>query len=445
MNTWWCEHALVGDDVAHGVTITEEAGRFTRLESNTTVPPGVTILRGLTVPGFANTHSHAFHRALRSRVQAERGTFWTWRHIMYRAAERLNPDNYHRLARAVFAEMALSGMVVVGEFHYVHHQLDGTPHSDPNAMGAALLAAADDAGIRITLLDTLYLHGGLTADGHVLPSGAQLRYSDGDAHRWVERVDQLADGERHRIGAAIHSIRAVDPDAMRVVAQWAATRAAPVHAHVSEQVAENEQCLQHHGCTPIELLDRQGVLGPNFTAVHATHLTSNDLHLLGSSGSSVCMCPTTERDLGDGIGPTPELIEAGVPVSLGSDSHAVIDQMIEARAVELNERLHSQQRGVHSATELLQMATTTGHLSLGWDDGGTIAVGMRADLVTIALDTPRTAGAPVDLLIEAAVFASTASDITSVFIDGQNVVTNGQHKAINVATELAATIEELLT
>lgn len=445
MTTWWCEHALVGDAVERGVTITAKAGRFTLIEAGSTAPAGATTLKGFTVPGFANAHSHAFHRALRSRVQADRGTFWTWREIMYGAAERLNPDNYHRLARAVFGEMALSGMVVVGEFHYVHHQIDGTPYENPNAMAAALLAAADEAGIRITLLDTLYLHGGLVREGRLTPSGTQLRYSDRDAHRWLDRVDQLKNGEHHRIGAAIHSVRAVGPDAMRVAAEWATDRQAPLHAHVSEQVAENDQCLEHHGCTPVELLDQVGALGPDFTAVHATHLTDHDIELLGSSGSCVCMCPTTERDLGDGIGPTPELVTAGVSLCLGSDSHATIDQLIEARAVELDERLRSEQRGVHSATELMHMATIAGHRSLGWDDAGAIDVGLRADLVTIALDTERTAGAPEDLLVEAAVFASTASDITSVIVDGRTVVSEGRHNTCDVAAELATTIEELLS
>lgn len=445
MTSWWCEHALVGDTVAHGVTIRADDGRFTSIEADTTAPADATPLPGLTVPGFANAHSHAFHRALRSRVQAERGTFWTWRDIMYRAAERLDPDNYHRLARAVFGEMALAGITVVGEFHYVHHQPDGTPYDDPNAMGSALLAAADDAGIRITLLDTLYLHGGLGPDGHLQPAGAQRRYSDGDADRWADRVDRLGSHDRHHIGAAIHSVRAVDTDAMRVAADWTTAAQAPLHAHVSEQVAENGQCLARHGLTPTALLETVGALGPRFTAVHATHLTSDDIALLASRSCSICMCPTTERDLGDGIGPTSELVDAGASLCLGSDSHAVIDQMVEARAVELHERLRSERRGVHSAAELMQMATRAGHASLGWDDAGSIAVGMRADLVTIALDTERTAGAPVDLLVESAVFASTASDITSVIVDGRAVVSEQHHNDLDVATELAATIEEILS
>lgn len=266
MTAWWCEHALIGDVVGHGVTVTAVDGRFTTIEVDTTPPNGASNLPGLSVPGFANTHSHAFHRVLRSRAQAERGTFWTWRETMYRAAERLTPENYHRLACAVFGEMALAGITTVGEFHYVHHQPSGATYDDPNAMGRALLAAADEAGIRITLLDTLYLYGGLGADGYAEPTGAQIRYCDGDAHRWAERVEQLTDGDRHRIGGAIHSVRAVDPDSMQEVSMWATLRDAPLHAHVSEQRVENQQSLQQHRRSPTAVLESVGALETNLTA-----------------------------------------------------------------------------------------------------------------------------------------------------------------------------------
>ena len=440
MTSWWCEYAAIDGHVESGVTIDSLDGRITQVTAGTVAAASASRLDGLTVPGMANAHSHAFHRALRSRAQAERGTFWTWRDMMYTASERLDPDTYYRLARAVFAEMTLAGMSAVGEFHYLHHQTNGTAYDDANAMGAALVAAAADAGIRITLLDTLYLHGGLNESGYTAPSSAQLRFADNTAQAWAERVDQLADSDRHLIGAAIHSVRAVDPDAMRVAVDWAASRDAPLHAHVSEQVDENVQCCAHHGCTPTELLHQAGALTSRFTAVHATHLSDHDVALLGDSGAAVCMCPTTERDLGDGIGPSVPLVQAGVPLSLGSDSHAVIDHLIEARSIELNERLRAQQRGAHAAKELLMMATELGHRTLGWSDAGAIRVGNRADLTTIALDTERTAGAPAEFAIEAVVFAATASDITSVVVDGEAVVTDGHHYTIDVASELSSAI-----
>ena len=442
--TYWCELALLDDGVGADVALTVEDGRFTSTEASVPAPPDAIRLPGLTVAGLADAHSHAFHRALRGRTQTGSGSFWTWRDVMYRAAERLDPDRYHRLARATFAEMALAGVTVVGEFHYLHHQPDGTPYADPNAMGEALLAAADDAGIRITLLDTLYLHGGLSADGYTPTEGVQRRYDDGAVDRWTDRVDRLAPSPTGRIGAAIHSVRAVDPDAMRVAAAWADEHDAPLHAHVSEQRAENAQCLVHHGVSPTGLLRDVGVLGDRFTAVHATHLDEADLAAYAAAAASVCLCPTTERDLGDGIGPSSLLAQAGVPLSLGSDSHATIDLLEEARAVELDQRLRTEGRGVHPAASLLAMATVHGHAGLGWDDAGMISVGSRADLVTISLDSVRTAGGTADTAIETAVFAASAADITHVVVDGNVVVTDGRHATIDVAAELRASIEDVM-
>ncbi len=260
----------------------------------------------------------------------------------------------------------------------------------------------------------------------------------------MERISGRTETDHARIGAAIHSVRAVDPEAMSVAAEWARDHDAPLHAHVSEQRAENDQCLQRWGRTPTALLAEAGALEAHFTAVHATHLTDDDISLLGDSGASVCFCPTTESDLGDGIGPSSELVSAGAALCLGSDSHAVIDQMADTRAVEWHERLRSERRGLHSAAELLEAATVAGHRSLGWLDVGTLAPGQRADLVTLSLESPRLAGAPADLLVEAAVFASSASDITSVVVDGVPIVSDGAHRSIDPSAELASAIEELL-
>jgi formiminoglutamate deiminase len=445
-DAYWCEYALVGGVVESSVRVTVAGGRFLSIEVG--VDPSSDDQRdprrlpGITIPGLANAHSHSFHRALRSRVQRDGGTFWTWRDLMYAAAERLDPDCYLRLARATFAEMAMAGVSCVGEFHYLHHRPDGRAYADPNAMGAALLAAAQEAGIRITLLDALYLHGGLDGGAYAPPTGVQRRFSDGSVAAWVDRVAALEATDTARVGAAIHSVRAVDPAAMGEVAAWASGSDRPVHAHVSEQAAENEQCLIAHGATPLGVLANAGVLETRFTAVHATHLTERDVVSL--AGSTVCMCPTTERDLGDGIGPTPELIAAGAELSLGSDSHAMIDLFEEARAVELDERLRSGRRGVHPAGSLLDAATAAGHRCLGWDDAGAIEVGRRADLVTVSLATPRAAGAGADALGEAVVFAANASDVTDVLIDGRLVVTDGRHVSVDVVGELDELIPELM-
>lgn len=445
MTSWWCEYAAIDGAVHAGVTITAHDGRFSAIDTDTAPPADAARLDGLTIPGLANTHSHAFHRVLRSRTQADRGSFWTWRKEMYKAAARLDPDNYYRLARAVFAEMVLAGQTAVGEFHYVHHQPDGTPYDDQNQMGHALLAAADDAGIRITLLDTLYLHGGLDADGYRPVDGPQHRYADADAERWAQRIDNLVPGANQLIGGAVHSIRAVDPDSIAVAAESTRNVGAPLHAHVSEQRAENDACLDYHGGTPLATLHRSGALGPTFTAVHATHLHADDMRCLASSGATVSMCPTTERDLGDGIGPTVELTEAGIPIHLGSDSHANIDHFVEARSIELHERLRSERRGLHTAPDLLAMATVNGHRALGWTSAGRLAIGHRADLVAIRLDSERTAGISGELAIEAAIFAATTADISTVVVDGETVVADHRHLRIDVRAELHASIEELVT
>jgi formiminoglutamate deiminase len=253
-------------------------------------------------------------------------------------------------------------------------------------------------------------------------------------------VDELKDDDAVRIGAAIHSVRAVDPDSMRVVAEWARRRDAPLHAHVSEQPAENERCIEVHGCTPVKLLSRSDVLDDRFTAVHATHVTLLDIATLAASGSACCLCPTTERDLADGIGPTAAFREEGIPMCLGSDSHAVIDAFEEARAVELDERLGSLRRGTHRPGELLAMATGAGHRSLGWPEAGRLEPGAPADLTTVRLDSARLAGHSRDAIEAAVVFGATAVDVDHVVVGGRVVVRGGEHVRLDVVGALDRSI-----
>ncbi|MEU2423834.1 formimidoylglutamate deiminase [Streptomyces sp. NPDC007851] len=439
--TYWLEYAWLDTNVEPGVAVEVADGRITAVRTEVPAPPpGAEVLRGLTLPGLANAHSHAFHRALRGTVQVGSGTFWTWRELMYDFADRLTPETYHALARAVYAEMALAGISCVGEFHYVHHTPGGTRYTDPNAMGEALIAAAADAGIRITLLDTAYLSSGFGEP----PNTHQLRFSDGSAEAWAERCSVLKERDHARIGAAVHSVRAVPAGQLATVARWAEERRAPLHVHLSEQTAENDACLAAHGVTPTRLLADHGVLGPRTTGVHNTHLTDEDIALLGDSGTGTCMCPTTERDLADGIGPAAALQRAGSPLSLGSDSHAVIDLLEEARAMELNERLRTRTRGHWTAAALLRAASADGHAALGWDDAGTIETGMLADLTTIALDSVRTAGPLPRLGAETAVFAATAADVRHTVVAGRHVVRDGAHTLVpDVPAALADAIDAL--
>ncbi len=448
LTRWLAEYAWLPDhaEPTPDVLIEAEAGRIaavTPLVGGGAAPAGVEVLGdavrlpGLTLPGLANAHSHAFHRALRGRTHGGRGDFWSWRDVMYDVAARLDPDSYLALARAAYAEMALAGITCVGEFHYLHHGPEGRPYADPNAMSAALVEAAAHAGIRLTLLDTAYLTA--SVDGAELV-GTQRRFGDGDALRWVERVDAFRPENDHaRRGAAIHSVRAVPAEQLATVAGWADRNGVPLHVHLSEQPAENDACRAVHGCTPTRLLADHGVLGPHTTAVHATHPTSADVALLGDSRTGVCLCPTTERDLADGIGPARRMAEAGSPVSLGSDSHAVVDLFEEARAVELDERLRTRRRGHFSAAELVTAATVAGHAALGWGDAGRLSAGDRADLVTVRLDSARTAGVPP----VGAFFAATAADVTHVVVDGRTVVADGRHRTVDVPAELRDAIREV--
>ncbi|MFZ5871270.1 MAG: formimidoylglutamate deiminase, partial [Actinomycetota bacterium] len=289
MTGFWCEHAWLDGAPAASVRVVTRAGTIERVERGAPAAPDDVRLAGLVLPGFANAHSHAFHRALRGRTHDAGGTFWTWRRRMYALAERLDPDSYLALARAAYAEMALAGVTAVGEFHYLHHAPGGGRYDDPNAMAEALRQAAVEAGVRLTLLDTCYLAGGLGATGHLPLDPVQQRFSDGDAASWASRVADLRGDDHLVVGAAIHSVRAVPADQLGTVVDAAAGR--PLHVHLSEQPAENDACRAVHGRTPTELLSDAGALGPATTAVHATHLTPGDVRLLGGAATTACFCP----------------------------------------------------------------------------------------------------------------------------------------------------------
>ena len=448
---YFCDHAWLGGPRAQSDVLVATRGPW--IEAVTVGAPRprhAVHLSGLTLPGFANAHSHAFHRALRGVVQAGRGDFWSWRDTMYEVAAALDPGSYHQLALATYAEMALSGYTAVGEFHYVHHQAGGRPYADPNEMGRALLAAAADAGLRITLLDTCYLASGPGQP----PAGVQERFSDGSAARWADRVEAMglvaASGEGDgglpaaRAGAAVHSVRAVAPPDAAVVAAHAASRGWPLHFHLSEQVRENQEAVAAYGRSPAAVMEAAGALGGHATAVHATHLSAQDVSLLGRSGTKVCMCPSTERDLADGIGPARTLADAGSALCLGSDSHAQIDAFAEMRGLEYGERLLSGSRGNWPVSDLLAAGTAAGHGALGWSRAGSISPGSVADLVTVSLEGPHMAAAEGHA-VQMAVFAAGAGDVDHVVSGGRVVVSNGRHLLVpEVGRSLRAAIGQLV-
>lgn len=451
--SFWCERAWVpggggaAGRVVESVRVEVDGGRIVGVEAGVTASGGDVRLGGVVLPGLANAHSHAFHRALRGRTHADGGSFWTWRSGMYALATALTPDLYERLARAVYAEMALGGTTAVGEFHYVHHRADGTPYpaseGGPNAMAEALRSAARDAGVHLTLLDTCYLRGGLGPGGHEPLAPEQLRFGDGTVAAWARRVDTLrtawADDGRVLVGAAAHSVRAVTPPELAELARWARQAGAPLHVHLSEQPGENEAALAAFGVTPTRLLHDAGALGPGTTAVHAVHLTDDDVTLLGASGTGVCLCPTTERDLADGIAPGLRLLRAGSPLSVGTDQHVGADVLAEARGVEEHERLATGRRGSFPPATLIELATSAGHAALGRPGAGRIAVGAPADLVAVRLDTVRTAGIdPAQVALVAG-----AADVSDVVAGGELVVRGGEHRAGDVGRMLADAIDEV--
>ncbi|WP_082561805.1 formimidoylglutamate deiminase [Microbacterium sp. Root61] len=410
----WCAQ-LIGDDgmLRHRVRLTIDAdGSVASLHEG--VDPADGDLRlGAVLPGAANAHSHAFHRALRGRTHADGGDFWQWRDKMYDVAGALTPETYYDLARSVFAEMLVAGFTAVGEFHYVHHRPDGRPY--PFEMEQAVHAAAADTGIRLRLLDTAYLQGGIGLE----LSAAQRRFGDGTAEGYLERWHALRE-RMPSLGAAIHSVRAVPPEQIETIVAGLPVDV-PLHIHVSEQPRENVDALAAYGRTPTRVLADAGALSARSSAVHATHLTDDDIRLLGAAAASIVMCPTTEADLGDGIGPARRLRDAGAVLALGSDQNAVIDPFLEMRGLEMHERLASQRRGRFSPQELVQAGTAGGYRSLGWA-GPPLQPGGPCDLIEVDLDSVRTIGSdPRQVPLTA-----TASDVTRVVVGGRVVAENGR-------------------
>lgn len=431
MTTFWAARAWVDDALANGVRITASGGLIASVESGTTPDATDHRLDGLVLPGAVNAHSHAFHRLLRGRTHGDGGSFWTWRELMYREAGRLDPVSYERVATAVYAEMVAAGWTSVAEFHYVHHAADARPYDPPHAMERALARAARAAGIRLTLLDTCYLSSGF---GSPLEP-AQRRFGDADAGAWLARQSSLRAlfAEEHPeviVGAAVHSVRAVPVAALeRIGAEL--DPAIPLHVHLSEQPGENEACRAATGLTPTALLARSGLLTPRLSAVHATHLTDDDIAALGAASATIVMCPTTEADLGDGVGPARRLADAGARIALGTDQHAVVDPLLEARALEHGERLASGRRGRFSPAELVAALTRGGSAAVG-RALGRLAAGQPCDLVVIDETSARTAGSDPGQLV----LSATAADVTRVIIGGRERAAGGAHADLGPVGDL---------
>lgn len=408
----WCKRVLGSGVVLERVRYSlAPDGTVHSVETGCDPHPSDFVLRTV-IPGIANAHSHAFHRVLRGRTHNDGGNFWIWRESMYRTASRLEPESYYHLARAVFAEMVTSGFTAVGEFHYVHHRTDGEPY--PHEMELAISTAAKSVGIRLMLLDTAYLTGAI---GQAL-SPNQIRFGDRNADTYLARWHEL-NNRIENLGAAIHSVRAVPPPAIRRINEGLPD-SIPLHIHLSEQPQENIDSIAAFGRTPTQLLSHLGVLHPRLSAVHATHLTPTDIELLGRAETSIVMCPTTEADLGDGIGPARLLRDSGAHLALGSDQNAVIDPFLEMRGLEMHERLASGTRGQFTPAEALSAGSAGGYRSLGWLTPP-LQVGGPCDLLEIDDQSTRTIGSDALQLL----FSATASDVARVIVGGQVVAERG--------------------
>ncbi|MAC27639.1 MAG: formimidoylglutamate deiminase [Sandaracinus sp.] len=381
----------------------------------------------IRLPGLATAHSHAFQRGLRGRTQrlpaGAAGSFWSWRGLMYRFAERLDPESMYALARFAYAELARHGVTAVGEFHYVHHQPDGTPYGERTTMADAVIRAARDAGLRVTLLRVLYHRAGAGR----APEGAQRRFSDARLEDALADVEALArrwaEEPAVRVGLAPHSVRAVPAEWLEEAARFAAERALPLHAHVAEQRREIRECLAEHGRRPVELLAERGVLGPAFVAVHATHLRPHEVRLLGAARSFACVCRTTERDLGDGAPPLGPLLDAGARLCVGVDSHALGDPFEELRAVELDERVRTEARTVAcDGAGLLAAGSAEGYAAIGFEGAE------GADRVELDAADPSLAGlggADAATWADGVIFGASGRAVRRVEVAGEAIVEGG--------------------
>jgi len=432
------DHVLVGDEVRSDVAI--GLGADGRIGSVGPLPEGAAaerLPRRMLIPGFVNGHSHAFQRAIRGRSEyRQRGRasddFWTWREQMYAAAMRLDPDEVEAVSRMAFLEMALAGITTVGEFHYLQHPAEGGRYADPDELALRVAKAAGDAGIQLVILRVAYARAGFRRD----PDPRQIRFIDSSADETIAAVERLR-GRGMRVGVAPHSVRALPIEWLRALGAHAREHDLPLHMHLSEQPREVEECREEHGVRPAELMAREGLLGPRFTGVHGVHLLDTEIRQLGSAEATICACPTTERNLGDGIVRARALLDDGVRVCFGTDSQIEIAPLQDARALEYHLRLERLERAIlggaegddrpdRLAAKLLRCATSMGARALG-EATGAIEPGLRADLVAIDLDDPSIRGADPRTILPNLVFSLERTAIRDVWSAGRHIVRDGRH------------------
>ena len=439
MTTLFRPELLYADGAFHSNAglLASKDGRIVAMSRDASRADAVVDLPGKAlVPGFVNAHSHAFQRLIRGKAESRATSgndFWSWRGTMYRAAAPLSPEDVYDVARMTFLEMALAGITTVGEFHYLHRAPDGQPYDDPNLLAKQVIAAARSVGIRIVLLRAAYLRSGFQ-----LPRDpGQMRFFE-STPEFLANTEALlrewpVESNEVSLGIAPHSIRAVPLGDLREIAAFGRAQKLPIHMHISEQVAENDACVREYGATPVALLSRAGLLGPDWTAIHAIHLDQKEIEMLAAASVTVCSCPTTERNLGDGILEVGEFMRKGVPIALGSDSQAQIDPLEDARELDYHLRLAHQQRvmldqidAAPIAARLFACATQNGANALRVP-AGSLTTDSFADFVTVDLRDPSIAGHSSQDLLAILLFGLNRTAIRDVAVNGRLIVRDGKH------------------
>jgi len=388
------------------------------------------------LPGLVNAHSHSFQRLIRGtteRAGPNGDDFWAWRNAMYHAASVLDPEDLFHAARMVFLEMLLSGITAVGEFHYVHRRRDGRPYEDPNLLARTVIEAATSVGIRICLLRVAYARAGYELPPH--PGQRRFYESPQEYLRNTELLARefAAAPPTVTVGVAPHSIRAVTLDSLIEIADFAQQRQLPIHMHVAEQMAEIAACEREYGAPPIRLMAKHDLLSRRMTLIHAIHTNADEVEAVASSAAHICSCPTTERNLGDGIIDAEIAIEQGIRFCFGTDSQATIDLLEDARELDYHLRLKRQRRvlldgigGEEMSQRLFRYASAAGADSLALNTGR-LEPGKRADFFTVDLDDLSIAGVAPQELLPTIVFSLNRTAIRDVAVDGRFVVTEGRH------------------
>jgi len=443
MKAWLSDFVYVNGRFESDRAVVCDDGKVVQIVDGNQAPDGVRLKNRAMLPGLVNAHSHAFQRVIRGRTerrsQNTTDSFWTWREQMYDAANRLEPEDIYAISRMAFLEMALTGITAVGEFHYIHHARDGSTYSDPNLLAREVIRAARDAGIRIALLRVAYARAGFQTEA----DPRQTRFIEHSPDTYLKHLEQLLAAPELKdgmswAGIAPHSVRAVPLDYLKRIGEFANERELPVHMHVAEQPAEISACIEEYGRSPVALLETEGLLTKGFTAVHAIHVTPKAIGAIARAGALVCACPTTERNLGDGVVPVDAYFNAGVLVALGTDSQIQIDLLEDARELEYHLRLQQTARNVLApqdetsssalAQRLFNCATINGAKSIGFNGGGKLEPGAPADFFTVDLDDPSIAGASQDDLLATIVFSLSRTAMRDVVVAGKQIVENGRHR-----------------